>query len=122
MSATYEERLDAVIARADLGEPVDVQVDDGNWVTPFGIVSRTSVDDGNLMNVGPVILLRRTSQLQILGSFGGPPLPTKLRFDDQHRLYLTVTAPNGEWTWRLLQSSYVSDWDGYPVFIGRWPD
>lgn len=119
---SYEGQLATVLAKADLGDPVDVWTDHSEWFTPFGRVSRTEAVDGELLNPGPVIMARHTSLLQIMGSMGEPPLPTKLRFDEQNRLYLTVTAANGEWTWRLLRSKHVSAYDGYLGFIGRWPD
>lgn len=118
---TYEEHLAAVIAQADLGEPVDVWTENGLWYTPFGQVCRMEVADGMLLNVGPVIMARHNTLLEVMGSMGEPPLPTKLRFDARKRLLLTVTAANGEWTW-LLNSSTFTGIDGRPVFVGRWPD
>lgn len=123
----YARRLDGVLSAAKFGEPVEVRHNDGKWTTPFGPVVRAATVGETGLGVGPVVLIRRDPDRRPLRIYGTPPpsdyVRTKLRFDDEKRLYLTAIADNGTWVWRLYKAADGCELSrGNPMFVGVWRD
>ena len=94
---------------------------------PVYMPRRTSA--GDIENVGPVLLIRRStkpraSEFQIAGNGILEAAKSALKFDDQKRLYLTITAVNGQWTWQLRRAtgSRHYELDDYELYVGIWRD
>ena len=124
----YAKRIERVLTKANFGEPVEVHQDDtGTWVTRFGPVVRASTVGKTGLGVGPVVLLRRDPDRQPFRIYGTPPgvdhVRTRLKSDDDNRLYLTATADNGTWVWQLHRAAEGCRLaKGNPMFVGVWRD
>jgi hypothetical protein len=105
------------LAKANLGDPVSVWHED-HWRTDIGAVSVIRVKGDSAIGVGPVILIRRDRLIDIIA--GKPqPLPTSSKIDELGRLFITISAENGSWTWRVRPGE--SDLP-YDIDVAVWCD
>lgn len=127
--SALHDRYARVFARADKGDPIKVWYSEsGQAMTDLGPVQMPIVKGGHAENVGPIVLIRRSTVcrprfFQMAGR-GLRDMTCALKFDGQRRLYFTLKAENGTWTWQVRRGVGEGHFelDGYELYVGIWRD